>query len=374
MILLCGATLFLQTLGNLKKQDLGFDRDHMLIAWVDAAQTGRPVPALVSLANTVRNQMLAIPGVRSATIGPLLTGLMGGSGSESIHFEGMPSKPGLLTARAGIMPGFFATVGTPVLAGREFTGRDTPGSPRAAVINQTLARFIFGDANPIGRRMGGGNEAASAWEIVGVVKDVKTGPRDQRGIWYVSYPQMGNQLRATWCVIVRTFGDPYTLANVVRQRLKAIDPVLPIFNITTVDEQLDIVVSQERLLTVLSMSFAFMATVLACIGLYGMMAYTTARRTREFGIRIALGATAAGVRRLVLRESSLLALTGIAIGIPLTITGARAAAAVLFGVDASDWRVYTFAGAGLILVAAAAGIIPANKASRVDPSDALRHE
>jgi ABC-type antimicrobial peptide transport system permease subunit len=175
-------------------------------------------------------------------------------------------------------------------------------------------------------------------------------------------------------VTLRTAGDPHTLANAVRQRLKTIDPALPVFNIATIEEQLDIVVSQERLLTVLSVSFAIMATVLACIGLYGMMAYTTARRTREFGIRIALGATAAGVRLLVLQESSFLALAGIAIGIPLTIAGARAAAAVLFGVGAFDWRVYTFAAAGLMLVAAAAGIIPANKASRVDPSDALRHE
>jgi hypothetical protein len=242
------------------------------------------------------------------------------------------------------------------------------------VINQTLARFIFGDENPIGRRMGGGNETGGAWEIVGVVKDVKTGPRDQRGIWYVPYAQMGNQLRATWCVILRTSGSPGGLANVVRQRLKAIDPAMPVFNITTVEEQLDIVVSQERLIVILSVSFAIMATVLACIGLYGVMAYATARRTREFGIRIALGATLASVRLLVLRESSLLALAGIAIGVPLTIAGGRAAAAMLFGVRPSDWRIYVLAGAGLILVATAAAAIPANRVSRIDPSDALRHE
>jgi predicted permease len=374
MILLCGAALFLKTLDNLKQQDLGFDREQLLVAWVDAGQTGRTQPALVSLADKVRQQMLTVPGVRSASIGGLLGGSMGGGGSENLHFEGKDPKPGLLTARAGVMPGFFATAGTPLIAGREFTDRDTPNSPRVAVINQTLAHFYFADENPIGRRMSGGNEAANAWEIVGVVKDVKAGPRDQRGIWYVSDLQQPNQLRATWGVTLRTTGDPHTLANVVRQGLKTIDPALPVFNITTVEEQLDIVVSQERLLTILSVSFAIMATVLACIGLYGMMAYTTVRRTREFGIRIALGATAAGVRRLVLQESSLLALAGIAIGIPLTIAGARAAAAVLFGVGASDLRIYAIAGAGLMLVAAAAGILPANKASRVDPSDALRHD
>jgi len=374
MILLCGAALFLQSLGNLKRQDLGFDRDHMLMAWVDAAQTGRTIPGLNSLADTVRTQLLTVPGVRSVTIGPLLTGLMGGGGSEDIRFEGMAPKAGLLTARAGVMPGFFAGVGTQVIAGREFADRDTANSPKAAVINETLARFIYGNENPVGRRMGGGNQGANAWEIVGVVKDVKTGPRDRRGIWYVSYPQQGNQLRATWCVILRTAGDPHALTNAVRERLKEIDAALPVFSITTVEEQLDSVLSQERLLTILSVSFALMATLLACLGLYGMMAYATARRTREFGIRIALGATAAGVRRLVLQESSVLALAGIAVGVPLTIAGARAAAAMLFGVGASDWRVYASAGVGLMLVAAAAGLIPANRASRVDPSDALRHD
>jgi predicted permease len=374
MILLCGAALFLETLGNLKKQDLGFNRDHLLIASVDAAQTGRNLPLLANLAEAVMQQMLSVQGVKAAGIGPLLTGLMGGSGSESLYVEGKAPRPGLVTARSGITPGFFATVGAPLLAGREFTDRDTAATPRVIIINQTMARFFFGDENPIGKHLGTSSEAASAPEIVGVVKDQKTAPRDHRGVWYVPYAQGTNQLRAIWYVTVRTAGDPRSVANAVRQRLIAIDPAMPIFSITSVEEQLDTTVSQERLLTILSVTFAVMATVLASIGLYGMMAYTTVRRTREFGIRLALGATAAGVRRLVLRESLLLALAGIAVGIPLTVIGARAATATLFGVGPSDWRVYAFAGAGLMLVAAAAGLIPADKASRVDPSDALRRD
>jgi hypothetical protein len=318
--------------------------------------------------------MLTVPGVLSSSIGTLLNGGMGGSGSEFLHIEGMPPKPGLLTARTGVMPGFFAAAGTPVIAGREFNGHDTIEAPRVTLINETMARFFFGNENPVGKRMGGGNESASAWEIVGVVKDVKTSPRDARGIWYVADTQQPNQLRATWCLILRTAGDPHMLANAVRQQLKKIDPAMPVFGITTFQEQLDGVLSQERLLTVLSVSFALMATLLASLGLYGMMAYATVRRTREFGIRIALGATSAGVRRLVLQESVFLSLIGTAIAIPLTIAGARAAASMLFGVGASDWGVYLVAAAGMMLVAAAAGIAPAHKASRVDPSDALRHE
>lgn len=376
MVLLCGAALFLKTLGNLRSQDLGFDRDHLLIAGLDAAQTGRNLPALANLAETVMRQMLSVPGVRAAGIGPLLTGLMGGAGSEGLYVEGKPPKPGLVTARSGVTPGFFATVGAPLLAGREFTDRDTAAAPRVAVINQTLARFYFGDENPVGKHLGGSSESASAPEIVGVVKDQKTSPRDQRGIWYVPYAQGINQMRATWYLTLRTAGDPHSAATAVRQRLKEIDPALPVFSIATAAEQLDAVVSQERLLTILALSFAIMATVLACAGLYGVMAYSTARRTREFGIRIALGATARGVRAMVLKDSFLLALVGIAAGIPLAIAGARTASAVLYGVGAADVRVFALAAALLVVVvvAAAAGLIPAIRASRIHPSDALRHD
>ena len=375
MVLLCGAALFVQTLDNLKRQDLGFQRDHLLIASVDAAQTGRAIPALVVLSETVRQQMLSIPGVIAASMGPLLTGLMGGGGSESFHMDGMPPKPGLVTARSGVMPGFFAAVGTPLLSGREFTDRDTASAPRVAIMNQTLARFFFGDENPVGKRMWLGNESnAAACEIIGVVKDQKSAPRDQRGIWYVPYAQATNQLRGTWYVAIRTTGDPRRIANAVRQRLKAIDPALPVFSIATVDEHLDATVSQERLLTILSLSFAAIATILACIGLYGMMAYTTARRTREFGIRIALGATAGGVRGMVLKDALLLALVGIVTGVPLTIAGARGASAILFRVSIADQRIFLAAAAILATVAVTAGLVPAVRASRIHPSDALRHD
>jgi predicted permease len=375
MVLLCGAALFVETLENLKRQDLGFQRDHLLIASVDAAQTGRSIPALAALSETVRQQMLALPGVTATSIGPLLTGSTLGGGSEGFHMDGMPPKPGLVTARSGIMPGFFAAVGTPVLLGREFTDRDTASSPKVAIMNQTLARFFFGEENPIGKRMWLGNESsAAACEIVGVVKDQKNAPRDQRGIWLVPYAQATNQLRAVWRVAIRTSGDPRKVANAVRQRLKSIDPAMPILSIATVEEQLDSVVSQERLLTILSLSFAAAATILACIGLYGMMAYATARRTREFGIRIALGATAGGVRGMVLRDALLLAFAGIAAGIPLTIAGARGASAILFHIRIADERIFVLAAAVLASVAGAAGLMPAIRASRIHPSDALRHD
>jgi hypothetical protein len=249
--------------------------------------------------------------------------------SESLRFEDRSSRPGLLTARAGVTPGFFATVRTPIIAGREFTEHDLATTPRVAILNQTLARFYFGDENPVGKRMGGPGDTAYPVEIVGVVKDQKAGtPRDQRGIWYVPYAQNQNQLRAPWCLMVRTTGDPQAAVNAVRARLRAIDASLPIFTVAGIAEQLDDVLSQERLLTILAVSFASVATLLAWIGLFGVMAYTTARRTREFGIRLALGATPSGVRGIVFQESFILVLLGVAAGFPVALAAARGARAL----------------------------------------------
>jgi len=164
------------------------------------------------------------------------------------------------------------------------------------------------------------------------------------------------------------------LANAVRRRLRAIDPSMPILNITTVAGQLDDVLSQERLLAALAATFALMATLLACIGLYGVLAYATSRRVREFGIRMALGATPAGVCGMVLRESLVLVLAGLAAGVPLALAGARGAAAVLFGVGTEDISGMVAASSALIFVAAVAALIPALKASRVHPADALHHD
>jgi predicted permease len=372
MILLCGAALFLQTLDNLKKQSLGFDRSHLLMAWVDAAQTGRGLQALASLEDQVLREMLSVPGAQSSTMGPLLTGRDAGGGSESLQFEGKEPKAGLTTARAGIAAGFFATVHTRLLTGREFTDHDNASAPSVSMINQTLARFYFGDESPLGKHIGTGNAAS---EIIGVVEDQKQGtPRDRRGIWYVPYAQQPNQLRATWCIIVRGSGDPRMLASGIRERLRAIDPSMPILDITTVSRQLDNVLSQERLITILATSFAVIATLLACIGMYGVMAYATERRTREFGVRIALGASSGNVRSLVLKDSLVLAIVGIVVGVPLVIAGGRAVSAVLFGVGSADPRAFSIAAVVLMLVAAAAGLIPALRASRIQPTDALRHD
>jgi predicted permease len=375
VILLCGAALFLRTLDNLKKRDLGFEREHLLMAWVDAAQTGRSQPALLDLSETVRQQIMTIPGALSFGMGPLLTGSIGGGGSETWRVEDKQPKPGLLTARAGVTPGFFSTAGTPLLAGRYFSDQDRATSPKVAILNQTMARFFFGDESPIGKRIGAGNESVNSTEIVGVVADQRTGtPRDQRGILYVPYAQATNQLRGPWCIIIRTGGDPLTLANPVRQRLRAVDPAMPILNITSVAGQLDDILSQERLLAVLSATFALTATLLACIGLYGVMAYATSRRMQEFGIRIALGAKPAGVCAMVLRESFILVVAGLAVGTPLAVASARGASAVLFGVGAVGVSGMATASSVLILVAAVAALVPAIKASRVHLADALRHD
>jgi macrolide transport system ATP-binding/permease protein len=212
-------------------------------------------------------------------------------------------------------------------------------------------------------------------EIVGVVKDAKTGtPRDDRGVIYRAYRQRERFLPANWCVAVRATGEPTALAAGVRQELRNIDPNLPVLRINTIEQQLDDVLYQERLIASLSGLFALLAVLLACLGLYGVISYTVARRTSEIGIRLALGARQAGVLRMILKESLMLALAGIVIGAPATIAITRLISSRLFGVSAADPLTIAVASLLMIAVAALAAFLPAYRAARVDPMVALRCE
>ncbi len=375
LVLLIGAGLFVRTLSNLKAQDLGFDQEHVLLVWAAPVQAGRHGPALADLCQTVQERLSSLPGVRSASVsmGGVLDGSETGVPSEQITIKGQTPRPGLSLRSIGVAPGFFETAGIPLLQGRDFTQQDAETAPHVAIINETMARFFFGDRNPIGERLGGLPGAET--EIVGVVKDAKTGtPRDNRGVFYIPYGQNQRLLRLTWSVAVRSAGDPTALAASVRQELRNIDPGMPIPRINTIKEQLDDVLFQERLIASLSGLFGILAVLLACLGLYGVVSYTVARRTKEIGIRLALGATQAGVLRMIFKESLALAFAGIAIGAPATIAATRLISARLFGVSAADPLTIAAAGLLMIAVAALAALLPAQRASRVDPMVALRCE
>ncbi|MGH9938483.1 MAG: FtsX-like permease family protein, partial [Blastocatellia bacterium] len=268
-----------------------------------------------------------------------------------------------------VYPNAFATLGQPLLAGRDFSPRDDQQAPRVAVINESMARHFFGAENPIGRRFNSGVE------IIGVVKDAKY--RDlreqERPMFYIPFAQPGSD-RAQMTLLVQAVGDPVTLAAALQREARALDPVMPMFQAETLAAQLDASLVRERLVATLSSVFGLLALVLACIGLYGVMAYDVAQRTHEIGIRMALGASAGRVARMALGETLWLVGIGLVIGLGAALAATRWVKNLLFGLQPHDPLTIGLAVLVLLVVAAIAGYLPARRASRIDPMVALRHD
>jgi predicted permease len=275
-----------------------------------------------------------------------------------------------------VSPQFFDAVGMKLIAGRNLSERDSENSPDVAVINESMALHYFGRPDPIGKRFGmrGGAEGNEI-EIVGVVKDAKYNTLRERpmSMIYIPYRQELFHL-SSMCVAVRTAGTLQGLTGRIRDEFRAIDPALPILSIDSMEQDVDKTLLQERMIAWLSAFFGALAVVLACIGLYGVMSYTAARRTSEIGVRLALGATRMNVLGMVLKESVLLVGIGIALGLPATIAATHGIKSLLFGIGASDPVTIAGAAALMLAVAVAAAYVPARRASSVDPLVALRHE
>jgi predicted permease len=375
VILLVGAGLFVSTLRNLKRQDLGIDRQRLLLAWTAPGQTGRQGQALGDFCRTAMDRISALPGVLSVSAsnrGLVEGGRDAGGTSDLLIVEARPPKAGLSIMNVVVTPTFFETAGMPLLAGRAFTETDTDTAPPVAIINETLARFLFDGQNMVGTRIGWANRGMQ--EIVGVVRDGKHGtPRDRRGIVYSPYRQSISAMR-TMVFEVRTTGHPVGVSTGVRQQLTEIDGGLPVFKIDSIEEQLNDALAEERLIASVSGFFALLAVLLACLGLYGVIAYTVSRRTGEIGIRMAMGATRAGVLRMVVKESLLICIVGVGIGVPISLASTRLISSRLYGVSPTDPLTIVAATFLMISVAALAAFIPARRASRVDPMVALRWE
>jgi predicted permease len=384
LMVLTTAVLLLRTLDNLRTQDLGFQRDHLLLVWTQPSSTGRQQAGIRDLWQDVQERLSALPGVASASASnaPIVNGyvpLASTAPTEYMRVEGEPRRlVSVFGSRTFILPGFFHTLGVPILAGREFTERDTETSPPVVVLNESMARFYFGGANPIGRHVAFGQQTGFPVEVVGVVRDFDQNPRAAgmpRMLTFFPYRDRASANNLViMCVMVRTPGDPYTMAGRIRAELHAAEPSLAVLKINTVDDQLNDVLAQERLVAALATFFGAVAVLLACLGLYGLLAHMTARRTSEIGVRMALGATSSGVLAMVLRDGLWLVAAGIVVGIPASIAGTRWMESRLFGVRPTD--PVSLAAAALLLaaVAALAGLIPARRASRIDPIAALRED
>ena len=372
IVLLIGAGLFVRTLQNIQSIDVGFNRENLLLFRVDPGLSGIRGPKALELYGRLIERIEAVSGVRAATISrhPLLSG---SRRSSSIYLNGSATPEGAPEFNV-VAPNFFDTMEVPVLLGRGLTVHDNASSPKVVVINEAMAKTYFGGVETaIGRRFGTAQSKDSELEIVGIVRDFKyTGPRDEtKPTGYTTYLQgPGEQMNFS----VRTSVNADSLANPIREAIREIEPNLPVFDVRTQLEQVDQRLAPERMFATLSSFFSMLALLLACIGLYGVMSYTVARRTSEIGIRMALGAKSGDVLRMVLSESMLLVVIGALIGLASALGLTRFIEGMLYGLTPTDPLTIALGIGVMIVVAALAGYIPARRASRVDPMTALRYE
>lgn len=374
-LLLFGAGLFVRSLQNLKTTDTGFDDlDNLVTFQLSPAMNGYTPERATQLYTDLLDNIRAAPGVKSAGTAAVSI-LSGDEWDSSMGVEGHTAKDGedMQAFMNAIRPGYFETMGVKLLEGRAFDQRDIKKDSKVALVNQKFARHYFGDKGAVGRRLGfgGGPKTKLDIEIVGVVEDsLYEGPRE--GIRrQVFVPGWGNN-GATF--YVRAKRDSRALFADMRREVKRLDRALPMYNMKTVGTQLDQTLLTERLIALLSAGFGLLATLLAAIGLYGVMAFVVAKRTKELGLRMALGAQPGSVVWLVMREVLILVAIGLAIGLPSAIGLGRFVATQLYGVKANDPAMAGIAVLLLVAVAGAAGLIPASRAARLDPIIALRAE
>jgi predicted permease len=377
-LLLAGAGLFVKTLSNLKHMNSGFRGAENLISFqVDPALNGYSLARVKAFYRQTLESIRSLPGVKSSgyAVVPVLAG---GEWDSTMSVEGHKSRDGedMQAFMNAISPGYFQTMGVPLLEGRDFDSRDEGEKIKVAIVNRKFASHFFGDKSPIGRHVGFGDgpKAKQDIEIVGMTEDsLYEGPRD--GVHrQVFVPFSAGDFPASVSFYARTSVDSGSMFGAVRQKVTEQDRSMPIYEMKTLENQLDQTLSTERLIATLSAAFGVLATLLAAIGLYGVMAFVVARRTKEIGLRMALGAPRGSVVWMVLRESLVLLAIGLGVGIPCALLLSHYVSSQLFGVKPNDIGVAVAALVVLAAVATGAGFLPARRASTIDPIKALRYE
>ena len=382
LTLLIGGGLFVRSLHKLWAIDPGYDRHNVLMFSLDPRLAGYNDSAkLAALYQELLGDIRSLPGVRSSSLSlvrPVDEEVYWVNVVESVDGRKLPEDQGIRGIRVAVNrlgPGYFATMGTPMLLGREFGLEDNNKAPKVAVISEMLAHQCFGNANPIGRRIA--DHDNGEFQVVGVVNGSRYGGVKElpRSVLYLPFFQ-DNLAEASFAATfeIRYSGRLSNVLDGVRRQVLAIDRNFPLFRVKTLEVQTEDSLVKERLIATLSAFFGMLAALLACIGLYGTMAYAVARRTGEIGLRMALGAHRRGVIWMVLRETVLLIAIGILMGLLCAVGVSHLLASQLYGVKPTD--VLTLSAASLLLatVAMFAGYVPARRASRVDPMVALRYE
>ena len=376
LVLMVGAILFIRSLQNLNNVDTGFARKGVLRLVIDSNVTGLGGgdPRMIAMFQQIEQSVSSMPGVKAVSFASFI--FAQGAWMTGIHVAGMDVDENVSIKHNVIGNGYFSTMQIPLLAGRTFGPQDTATSQRVAIISERMAKDLFpAGINPIGHHYYTGWDPLpdTDVEVIGIVKDVKIFDLQEKP-QYVDYIPNPQHPWVYGTLAVRYEGDFNTVSNEVQRAIHSVNRNLPIGHVTTIDEQVSRTITNQRLVAQLSAFFGFLAVFLSCIGIYGLMSYMVSRRTNEIGIRIAIGATRANVRWLVMREIVLLAAIGIAVGIPVTLAGSRVVANLLFGLRGTDTASLLGSVVALMLVSIMAGYLPARRAAQVDPMVALRCE
>lgn len=385
IVILVGAGLLVRTLSNLRSIDIGFDSHNILIFEIDPTLIGYKGPQLDSFYRDLQGRLAETPGVKSASYSmmPLLSN---GILVTSFHWPGTPQDKASEADMLGVGPNFFETLHIPFLAGRTFNASDfkvsasnggpaPTSAPTPVIVNQAFVQKYLAKESPLGKRFGESaagpdGQASPGYEIIGVVRDAKYNSlrREINAMMYMPQSFGGASFE------LRTAADPQAMLPAIREAVAQVNTNLPLFDVQTESQQIDRLLFQERLVARLSIFFALLALVLACVGLYGLLSYEVSRRTREIGIRMALGARPGSVLKMVIRQGIVLAIVGAAVGIGVALGLTRYLTSMLYDVHANDPLTMIAVALLLTLVALTACYIPARRAMRVDPLVALRYE
>jgi len=374
LLLLVGAGLFVRTLINLERVPIGFDQQNVMMFKIDTSTLGLKDEKISVLLREVEDKVRTVPGVSGAAFSFFVFNQGQWSSPAYTSDDNVTNDERRVVRNNVVGVDYFEVMGVPLLYGRKFGPHDTDKSQKVAIVSQKMAERFFPNGSALGKRFGiDGPNSGNQIEIVGVVKDARYGDLTEEfgPMAYYPYAQSPQALNN---FVVRFTGSTDTAVPAVRQAIKQVNQNLPIDEVVSLSEHVGRSLTQQKLIARLASFFGVLALLLACVGLYGVLSYSVARRTNEIGIRMALGARSANVLWLVLKQALVLVAGGVIIGLAAAYYATRIAEQLLFGLKPTDLQTYAGATVLLIVIATLAGYLPARRAARVDPMTALRDE